>query len=243
MTLPGLSDRTVLVTGGTRGIGGAVTRAFIEAGARVVAVYGRNQVAAERFSTNVDSERLKLVQLDVSDGAAVAEFFKAWEGPLHVLVNNAGIRQDAIVGMMTDDQWSRVLQTNLGGSFYMAKQAVRLMSRARFGRIIQISSPSARLGLPGQANYAASKAGQEAMTRCLAAEVAKRKITVNCVAPGFVETELLADLSEETKQAYREMVPLGRFAAPAEVAAVVLFLASDAASYVTGTVVSVAGGL
>jgi 3-oxoacyl-[acyl-carrier protein] reductase len=240
------SGRVAVVTGGTRGIGAAISTAFLDAGARVVALYGRNRDAAEAFRAGLEperAERLETASLDVSDSAAVEAYFEAWDGPLDVLVNNAGVRDDAIVGMMTVDQWRRVLGTNLDGSFHMARGAVRLMSRARRGRIINIISPSARLGMPGQANYAASKAGQEAMTRSLAREVAKRKITVNCVSPGFVATDLIADLSDEQKAEYEKMVPLRRFGLPVEIANAVLFLASDEAGYITGTTLDVAGGL
>jgi len=236
-------DRVALVTGGTRGIGAGISEAFLRAGARVVALYGRNVEAAEAFAARMKSDRLVVRSLDVTDPVAVAELFGKWDGPLHVLVNNAGIRDDAIVGMMTDEQWRSVLATNLDGGFFMAKGAVRAMSRARFGRIVNVSSPSARLGLAGQANYAASKAGLEAMTKTLAKEVAKRKITVNCVAPGFVDTQLIADLTTEQRAAYEKMVPLNRFGTVDEVANAVLFLASDEASYVTGTVLEVSGGL
>lgn len=237
------TDQTVVVTGGTRGIGAALSEAFVGAGARVLALYGRNHDAATAFRERLGSDRLETRSLDVTDPEAAQRFFDEWEGPLHVLVNNAGIRDDAIVGMMTEEQWRSVLSTNLDGTFHMAKGAVRTMSRARYGRIINVTSPSARLGMPGQANYAASKAGQVALTRTLAREVAKRKITVNCVSPGFVETDLIRDLSDEQKTAYRKMVPLERFGTVEEVAAVVLFLATGQASYVTGTVVEVTGGL
>jgi len=240
------SGKTALVTGGTRGIGAAISRAFLDAGARVVALYGSNRDAAASFRAALPAdhvERLTTASLDVAQYDAVEAFFEAWEGSLDVLVNNAGIRDDAIVGMMTPDQWRRVLSTNLDGSFYMARGAVRLMSRARRGRILNIISPSARLGMPGQANYAASKAGQEAMTRSLAQEVAKRKITVNCVSPGFVATDLIADLSDEQRSRYEQMVPLRRFGQPEEIARAVLFLATDEAGYITGTTLDVAGGL
>jgi len=237
------SDRVVLITGGTRGIGAGLTEAFLAAGASVVALYGRNHEAATSFTERVGSDRLTTASVDVSDGAAVQAYFDAWEGPLDVLVNNAGIRKDAIVGMMTDESWRDVLATNLDGSFFAAKGAVRLMSRKKRGRIINVISPSARLGLPGQANYAASKAGQQAMARALSREVAKRKITVNCVSPGFVDTDLIADLDEAQRAAYRDMVPLNRFGAISEVAAAVLFLASDEAAYITGTTLEVSGGL
>jgi 3-oxoacyl-[acyl-carrier protein] reductase len=160
-----------------------------------------------------------------------------------VLVNNAGIRRDAIVGLMPREDWRRVLDVNLDGTYHMTKFAVQAMSRQRYGRIVNIVSPCAHLGLPGQANYAASKAGQIAMAKTLAKETAKRKITVNCVSPGFVDTELLSDLDAEKKKELLKMVPLGRFGDPKEIAAAVLFLASKEASYVTGAVLEVTGGI
>jgi 3-oxoacyl-[acyl-carrier protein] reductase len=241
----------VMVTGGTRGIGAGISRAFLEAGASVIATYTRNEEAAERFraelapqlDASVLDDRLSLERFDVSDGNAVQEFFRAFEGELHVLVNNAGIRQDAAVALMTDQDWRRVLSVNLDGSFFVTKQAVRLMSGKRYGRIVQVISPSGRLGTAGQANYAASKAGLEAMAKSLSKEVAKRGITVNCVSPGFVDTDLLADLDDETKKGFRQMVPMRRFGAVEEIAHAVLFLASRQASYVTGTTLEVSGGL
>jgi 3-oxoacyl-[acyl-carrier protein] reductase len=238
------SDQHVIVTGGTRGIGRALTQAFLARGAHVTATFSTNPEAGEALRREVDAgDRLALARFDVSDHEAVKRFFEALGHPLHVLVNNAGIRKDAIVGMMKAEDWKRVLEVNLDGTFYMSKYAVQAMSRPKYGRIVNVTSPSADLGLAGQANYAASKAGQIAFTKTLAREVAKRRITVNCVQPGFVDTELLSDLSAETKKTYEDSVPMGRFATTEEIATAVLYLASKEASYVTGTVLRVAGGL
>lgn len=237
-------DQHVIVTGGTRGIGRALTEAFLGRGAHVTATYSGQAEAAEAMRRALGvGDRLQLARFDVSDHEAVKSFFESLSHPVHVLVNNAGIRRDAIVGMMKAEDWRRVLEVNLDGTFYMSKFAVQAMSRPKYGRIVNVTSPSADLGLPGQANYAASKAGQIAFTKTLAREVAKRRITVNCVQPGFVDTELLSDLSEETKQSYQDSVPMGRFATTEEIASAVLYLASKEASYVTGTVLRVAGGL
>ncbi len=234
----------VIVSGGTRGIGAAITKGFLAAGAQVTATYTSNTEAAEAFKQGLtDPEQLKLARFDVSDYDAVEAFFEALEAAPQVLVNNAGIRKDQIVGMLPAADWKRVLEVNLDGTFYMSKMAVRAMSRQRYGRIISITSPSGELGFPGQANYAASKAGQVAMTRSLAKEVARRKITVNCVSPGFIDTELLADLSDEHKKGFLQMVPMQRFGTVEEVANTVLFLASKQASYITGSTLHVTGGI
>lgn len=238
------TDQHVIVTGGTRGIGRALSEAFLGRGAHVTATFGSDPEAAERMRAELDvGPRLAFAQFDVADHEAAKRFFEGLCHPVHVLVNNAGIRRDAIVGMMKVEDWKRVMEVNLDGTFYMSKYAVQAMSRPKYGRIVNVTSPSADLGLPGQANYAASKAGQIAFTKTLAREVASRRITVNCVQPGFVETELLSDLSPETKKTYEDSVPLGRFGTPAEIATAVLYLASREASYVTGTVLRVAGGL
>lgn len=234
-------EQRVVVSGGTRGIGAAITDAFIAAGARVLATYGSDDARAEAFAAG--RENLSLAKCDVADYGAVEKLFGELEAPPQVLVNNAGIRKDAIVGLMPREDWRRVLDVNLDGTFHMTKFAVQAMSRQRYGRIVNIVSPCAHLGLPGQANYAASKAGQIAMAKTLARETAKRKITVNCVSPGFVDTELLSDLDEAKKKELLKMVPLGRFGDPKEIAAAVLFLASKEASYVTGAVLEVTGGI
>lgn len=243
------SDQAVVITGGTRGLGAGFTRAFLEAGATVHATYHSNEDAAHGFADSLRelSERLVLHKFDAADHAAVASFWDELEpaapGGVQVLVNNAGIRRDGVLAMMSEEDWHGVMDTNLTSGFAMSKFAVQNMMRQRFGRIIFVSSPAARFGFEGQANYSASKAGQVALARSLSKEVAKRGITVNCVAPGFVDTELLADLPEEQRKSYADTVPLRRFAQPAEVAGAVLFLASKEAAYITGTTLEVSGGL
>ena len=242
------SGQTVIVTGGTRGIGAAVSAAFLAAGATVVATYGGNDQAAADFKAQHQAAPggLTCCGFDVAAYDQVEAFYQRFDqehARLEVLVNCAGIRRDAVVGMMPEADWRRVIEVNLTGTFNMAKLAVHRMLTNRYGRIINITSPSGELGFEGQANYAASKAGQVAFTRSLAKEVAKRKITVNCVSPGFVATDLIGDLPPDQVEAYRQMVPMKRFGEPAEVADAVLFLASGAATYITGEVLRVTGGL
>jgi 3-oxoacyl-[acyl-carrier protein] reductase len=160
-----------------------------------------------------------------------------------VLVNNAGIRQDAVVALMDVNKWQKVLDVNLTGTFLMSKHAVLFMMQNKYGRIINITSPVARLGFTGQANYAASKAGQIALTKTLAKEVAKKKITVNCVSPGFIATDFLDGLSNELLAEYKKLVPMRRFGSVKDVANAVIFLAGKQASYITGTTLDVTGGL
>lgn len=240
---------TVVVTGGTRGIGRAITQAFLARGARVVATYRSNADAAEAFKAELDAaeaERLELASFDVADEAAVEAFWEdldAREVEVSVLVNNSGVRDDHVMAMMPTAAWQRVLDTNLTGTFLMSKRAVLTMLRRRYGRIVSITSPAGQFGFQGQANYSASKAGQVALTRSLSKEVAKRGITVNCVSPGFVETELLGDLDPELMKAHKQSVPMKRFGKPEEIAWAVLTLASRDASYVTGATLEVTGGL
>ncbi|MBU0674687.1 MAG: 3-oxoacyl-ACP reductase FabG [Proteobacteria bacterium] len=241
------SGQIAVVTGATRGIGRAISEAFLNQGARVVGIYQHNELAAREFLESKDwDDRLTLHRCDVSKPEVVAELFSEIESTfdtIDILVNNAGIRRDGVVAMMTNDDWQEVIDVNLTGSFLMARHALLLMLKQKYGRIIMITSPMAYLGFPGQANYSASKAGQIGMVRSLAREAAKRKITVNCISPGFIETELLADLSDDQLKAYKKMVPMNRFGRPEEVADAVLFLASNRASYITGTVLDVHGGL
>jgi 3-oxoacyl-[acyl-carrier protein] reductase len=243
------ADQTVVVTGGTRGLGAAITRAFLEAGARVHAIYRADESAAAAFARTVapHAERLALHRFDVSDAEAVRSFWEELDAArpdgIHVLVNNSGIRRDALLALMSMEDWQSVIATNLTGGYLMAKHAVQNMLRARYGRILFVTSPSGRLGFEGQGNYAASKAGQVGLSRSLAREVARRGITVNCVSPGFLDTELLADLPEETRKAYLASVPMRRFGKPEEVAHAVLFLASREASYITGATLEVSGGI
>jgi len=248
IALDAFTGQTAVVTGGTRGIGRATTLALLERGARVHATWTGNEAAARALSDEAArfEGRLALHRFDVSDEAAVERFWGDLESApdgVQILVNNAGIRRDQIVGTLKRDDWDAVLDVNLTGSFLMAKQAVRAMLPRKYGRIVFVTSPSAHHGFAGQANYAASKAGQIGLMRSLAREVGKRKITVNCLSPGFVETELLADLPEEARAEHRKMVPIGRFATPEEIAHAALFLCTREASYVHGTVLEVHGGL
>src|SRR5688500_1647640 len=228
--------RSVLVTGGNRGIGRAIAEAFIAQGDKV-AVTTRNGGAPEGALD---------VRCDITDPDAVEAAFKQIEeahGPVEVLVANAGITKDTLVLRMSDEEWSDVIETNLTGSFRVAKRAAKGMLRLRRGRIVLISSVVGLLGSAGQVNYAASKAGLVGMARSLARELGSRSITTNVVAPGFVETEMTAVLPEEKKAEYLAQIPLGRYASVEEVAGTVLWLASDAAAYVTGAVIPVDGGL
>ncbi len=228
--------RTVLVTGGNRGIGLAIAQAFAKQGDRV-AVTHRGSGAPEG---------LFAVQCDITDPAAVDAAFGTVEaelGPVEVLVANAGITEDTLLLRMSEEQWARVLETNLTGSWRVAKRATAKMLRARWGRIIFISSVVGHLGGPGQANYAASKAGLVGLARSITRELGTRNITANVVAPGYVETDMTAVLAEDVKAGYLKQIPAGRFATPDEVAGAVTWLASDAAGYVTGAVIPVDGGV
>jgi len=241
--------QTAVVTGGTRGIGRAISLLLLERGARVIATYQGNEQAASLLqqAAGTAAERLELERFDVTDYAAVESFWNGLEQRcpqgVQMLVHCAGIRRDAIMAMMPLENWRSVIDTNLGGSFNVCKQAALHMLRRRYGRIVLISSPARDHGFEGQANYSASKAGQVGLMRSLAREVARRGITVNCVSPGFIETELLADLGQKQREAYVASLPLGRFGRPEEVAWAVACLLAREASYITGTTLDVAGGL
>lgn len=242
------NDQVVIVTGGTRGIGAGISTSFLTNGATVIATYQGNHTKAEEFKAKLGalSEKLILKQCDVRDEQAITELFQYIEntfGKLDVLVNNSGIRKDQLTATMTLAEWNDVLATNLTGTFLMSKHAVLTMMKNRYGRIVNMSSVGGEIGLPGQANYAASKAGQVAISQTLSKEVAKRGITVNNVLPGFIDTELIADLPEEQRKEYMKDVPMRRFGKIEEVAHAVLFFASKEASYITGASVAVDGGL
>jgi len=229
-------SRSVLVTGGNRGIGRAIAEAFLAQGDKV-AVTTRNGGAPDGALD---------IRCDITDAAAVDAAFAEAEdahGPIEVLVANAGITKDTLLLRMSEDDFSSVVDTNLTGSYRLAKRAAKSMLRQRKGRIIFISSVVGLLGSAGQVNYAASKAGLVGMARSIARELGSRSITANVVAPGFVETDMTAELADERKADVLGQVPLGRFASPDEVASVVSFLASDAAAYITGAVIPVDGGL
>ena len=248
MTTFDFTGQTAIVTGGTRGIGAAISAALLRDGAKVIATYTKNQAAAEAFAAqHADSaDRLELVCFDVGSYEAAAAFWRDVDTrheTIEILVNNAGIRRDSVVGMMPREDWQAVIGTNLTGVYNMSKFAVQKMMQNRYGRIVNITSPSGKFGFEGQANYAAAKAGMVAFSKSLSKEVAKRKITVNCVSPGFIDTEFIAHLPEDQLKAYRSSVPMKRFGAPAEVAQCVSFLASAEAAYVTGATLEVTGGL
>ncbi|MDQ6642773.1 MAG: 3-oxoacyl-ACP reductase FabG [Actinomycetota bacterium] len=229
-------SRSVLVTGGNRGIGRAIAEAFIAQG-DAVAVTTRSGDAPEGAFG---------VSCELTDPASVEAAFAAVEqhqGPVEVLVANAGITRDTLVLRMSEQDWSDVIDTNLTGSFRLAKRAAKGMLRLRRGRIIFVSSVVALLGSPGQVNYAASKAGLVGMARSLARELGSRSITANVVAPGYVETDMTAELPEDQKATYQKQIPLQRFADATEIASAVTWLASEGAAYVTGAVIPVDGGL
>jgi 3-oxoacyl-[acyl-carrier protein] reductase len=229
------AGRVVLITGGNRGIGLSCARAFAGLGDRVAVTYRSEPV-----------EGLTSVRCDVSSSDDVDAAFREVEerlGKVEVLVANAGMTKDGLVVRMTDDDFVSVVDTNLAGAFRVAKRALPGMLRARQGRIVLISSVVGLLGSGGQVNYAASKSGLIGMARSLARELGSRAITVNVVAPGFVETDMTADLPEDRRAEIARSVPLGRMAAPDEIAGVVTWLASPAAAYITGAVIPVDGGL
>ncbi|MBO3737067.1 beta-ketoacyl-ACP reductase [Actinoplanes flavus] len=228
--------RTVLVTGGNRGIGLAIAQAFAKQGDRVAVTHRGSNVPDGLFG----------VQCDITDSSAVDAAFTFVEnelGPVEVLVANAGITDDTLLMRMSDEQFERVIDTNLTGAFRCAKRASSKMLRAKWGRIVFISSVVGLYGGPGQVNYAASKAGLVGMARSITRELGSRNITANVVAPGFIETEMTAVLPDSRKAEIIKAVPAGRLAATDEVAAAVTFLASDSAAYISGAVLPVDGGL
>lgn len=230
------AGRVVLVTGGNRGIGRAIADAFAAAGDRVVVTYRSKPPEDGRSAVRCDVT----VPGDVEAAFAQVE---AEFGPVEVLVANAGANADKLLLQMDEDSWSSVIETNLTGTYRVARRACSKMIRARKGRIILISSVVALTGSPGQSNYAASKAGMVGFARSLAREIARRGVTVNVVTPGFVETDMTAALPDTRRAEIVGQVPLGRMAFPEEVAGAVTWLASDAAAYVTGAVIPVDGGL
>jgi 3-oxoacyl-[acyl-carrier protein] reductase len=222
-------SRVVLVTGGSKGIGQGIAARLAQAGHRVAATYRSGEVPTDVLG----------VQCDVTDPGQVESAL----GNVEVLVANAGITRDTLLMRMSDEDWDQVIATNLTGAFRVARRAARPMIRGRFGRIVFISSVVGQLGSAGQVNYAASKSGLVGMARSLARELGSRGVTANVVAPGFIETDMTAELGEDLAKKYAEQIPLGRFGSVADIAGTVEFLASDAAGYITGALIPVDGGL
>jgi 3-oxoacyl-[acyl-carrier protein] reductase len=243
-----LQGKVALITGGSRGIGAAVAQALAAAGA-AVAVCARNGEAAAATASAIAARggHALGVAADVSRAEDAERLVKACLerfGRLDILVNNAGITRDGLVLRMKDEDWSDVLAVNLNGAFYCARAALRvILKQKQSGRIINIGSVVGSMGNAGQANYVTSKAGLIGLTKALAREVAARGVTVNLVAPGFIETDMTANLPDAVKETYRGQIPLGRFGTAADVAAAVAFLASDGAAYITGQVIHVNGGM
>lgn len=238
----------ILVTGGSRGIGRAVCIRLAQMGLPIIINYHSNEAAAKETQQLVEAQGVnaELMPFDVCDEDQVSKALDTWEDAhpddyISILVNNAGIRRDGVMFMMSDNDWHDVLRTTLDGFFFLTRRILKhVMPRHHGGRIINIASLSGVKGLPGQANYSAAKAGLIGATKALALETAARNVTVNAVAPGFVETDMTKDLDED---ALKQMIPMKRFAKPEEIAEVVAFLASPGAAYITGEVINVNGGL
>ena len=246
MTEVKFEGQVALVTGATRGIGAAIALELAQRGLKVVGTATSEEGAARITQTLAPYPGCRGVVLDVNDGAAVdlvVETLVKEAGALHVLVNNAGITRDMLAMRLKDADWDAVLDTNLKSVFRLSRAVMRPMMKQRYGRIISITSVVGASGNPGQANYAAAKAGVAGMTRALARELGSRGITVNCVAPGFIDTDMTASLPEEQQKALLSQIPLGHLGKPSDVAHAVSYLASPAAAYVTGQELHVNGGM
>lgn len=236
-----------LVTGGSRGIGRSIAIKLAEQGYNILINYKSNETEALNTKKLVEEKNVtgELLKFDVSNKEEVATALGGWmeknaDKQIEILVNNAGIRQDTLLMWMTDEQWDGVLGSSLDGFFYVTRLVVNSMLKKRYGRIVNVVSLSGIKGMPGQVNYSAAKAGVIGATKALAQEVARRNITVNAVAPGFIRTDMTQDLNEQELKA---LIPMQRFGEPEEVAEAIVFLASPKASYITGTVLSINGGL
>ncbi|MBN2140479.1 MAG: 3-oxoacyl-[acyl-carrier-protein] reductase [Desulfovibrionaceae bacterium] len=242
------TERAALVTGGSRGIGRAVCRALARDGFLVLLTYVSRPEQAEEVCREIAAAggRARAFRLDSADRGAVAAFFKDQikdQVQLEVLVNNAGVTRDGLIMRMKDEDWDLVLRVNLGGAFACLREAARIMAKQRRGRIINISSVVGQMGNAGQANYVSAKAGLIGLTKSAARELAARGVTVNAVAPGFIQTDMTAALPEKIRDQMLETIPLGRPGTPEDVAEAVCFLAGDRAGYITGQVLAVNGGM
>jgi 3-oxoacyl-[acyl-carrier protein] reductase len=242
-----LSGQSAIVTGASRGLGKAIALALAAAGAKVACVAR----SVERLKETAEAIRAaggtaEVFECDVTDAASVEQVVEAvtekWGAP-HILVNNAGITRDTLIPRMSDEDWDTVIATNLRGTFLFTRAVTRPMMQSRYGRIINMASVSGMMGNPGQANYSASKAGIIGMTRTVAKELASRKITINAIAPGFIETEMTQAMGPAILDEVKKRIPARRVGQPDEVAAAVLFLASGAAGYITGQVLTIDGGM
>ena len=242
-----LANQVALVTGASRGIGRSIALKLASEGAFVIATAtSESGASATVEAIAAQGGKGRAVKLDVSRADEVEALFQAIvaeQGRLDILVNNAGITKDGLLMRMKEEEWDSVLDTNLKGAFLCTKAAAKVMARARYGRIVNISSVVGEMGNPGQLNYCASKAGMFGMTKSAARELAKRNVTVNAVAPGFIETDMTAVLPEKAREALLQQIPLERLGSPEDVANAVYFLVSPLASYITGHVLSVNGGM
>ncbi|MDR6538933.1 3-oxoacyl-ACP reductase FabG [Variovorax soli] len=245
MNIPKFEGQVALVTGASRGIGAAIALELAQRGLQVIGT-GTTEEGANRITAALGAYGGRGLALDVNDGPAVEalidQIVKAY-GAIHVLVNNAGITRDMLAMRLKDEDWDAVLDTNLKAVFRLSRAAIRPMMKQRYGRIISITSVVGASGNAGQANYAAAKAGVAGLTRALARELGSRNITVNCVAPGFIETDMTASLPEAQQQALLAQIPLGHLGKPADIAHAVAYLASPQAAYVTGQELHVNGGM
>jgi 3-oxoacyl-[acyl-carrier protein] reductase len=246
MTVQSMQGQVALITGATRGIGQAIAQSLAKMGAHVIGT-ATTQAGADKISAALSHfAGCSGVVLDVTDSAAcvsLVDQLSNERGGLHILVNNAGITKDMLAMRLKDEDWDAVIDTNLKAVFTLSKAAIRPMMKQKMGRIINITSVVGASGNPGQSNYAASKAGVAGMTRALARELGSRNITVNCVAPGFIDTDMTAALSEDQQKALISQIPLNRLGHPSDVANLVQFLASPLAAYITGQEIHVNGGM
>jgi 3-oxoacyl-[acyl-carrier protein] reductase len=243
-----LAGRVALVTGGSRGIGKAIVWSLAKEGAKVAFVYRSSKETADQLVSELelDQREALAIQADVAKKAdadrAIEDVLEKW-GKIDILVNNAGVIRDGLLAVMKPENWQEVIDTNLTSVYNFCHSAMRPMMSARYGRIINMSSVAAHTANPGQSNYAASKGGIEGFTRCLATEIAKRGITVNAVAPGFIETDMTESVVNAAGDQIKKQIPVKRLGQPEDIAHAVLFLASDESSYITGHVLTVDGGL